>query len=72
MTCNCSFLVQCTVSQFSLGNPSKDRQQFVDAIVLFYGSDWLKRLSNFENIVETPFEFGLRTSKDTRFCQTEL
>ena len=58
--------------QFSLGNPSKDRQRFVDAIVLFCSSDWLKRLSNCENVVETPFEFGLRTSNDARFCQTEL
>ena len=30
----------------SLGNPSKDRQRFVDAIVLFSAADWSK----------TPFE----------------
>ena len=54
----------------SLGNPSKDRQRFVDAIVLIYDSDWSKGLSNFENIVNTPFEFVLRTSNDARFCQT--
>ena len=54
---------------YSLGNPDKGRQRFVDATVSIYGSNWLKRLSNFENVVETPFEFGLRTSNDARFCQ---
>ena len=40
----------------SLGNPSKDRQQLVDAIVLILAPDWSNRLSNFENFVETQFE----------------
>ena len=55
---------------FSLGNLSKDRQRFVDAIVLIFAIDWWKRLSNFENVVQTPFELGLRTLNDGRFCQT--
>ena len=37
----------------SLGNPSKDRQRFVEAIVLI---DWSKTLLNFTNVVQTPFE----------------
>ena len=55
---------------YSLGNPGKDRQRFVDAIALISALDWSERLSNFENVVQTPFEFGLQTSNDTRFCQT--
>ena len=31
--------------------------------------DWPKRFSNFENVAQPPFEFGLRTSNDARFCQ---
>ena len=54
----------------SLGNLSKDRQRFVDAIVSISAPDWPRRLSNFENFVEMPFDFGLRTSNDARFCQT--
>ena len=45
---------------FSLGNPSKDCQRFVDAVVLISAPDWSVKLSNFENFTETPFEFGLR------------
>ena len=29
---------------FSLGNPSKDRQRFVDATVMTSAPDWFKRL----------------------------
>ena len=29
-------------------------------IVLFSATDWSVKLSNFENVLETPFEFGLR------------
>ena len=54
----------------SLRNSSKDRRRFVDAIVLAAAPYWPKRLSNFEKDVETPFEFGLRTSNDAMFCQT--
>ena len=57
--------------EYSLGNPSKDRQRFVDSIILISTPDWLKGLSNFENVVETPFEYGLRTSNNSRLCQTE-
>ena len=44
----------------SLGNPSKDRQRFVDAVVLISAPDWSVKLSKFENLLEMPFEFGLR------------
>ena len=40
----------------SLGNPSKDRQRFVDAVVLIVAPDWSNRLSSFENVIETQFE----------------
>ena len=41
-------------------NPSRDRQRFVDAVVLISAPDWSVKLSNFENLLEMPFEFGLR------------
>ena len=44
---------------YSLGNPSEDRQRFVDAVVLISAPDWSVKLSNFENLLDTPFEFGL-------------
>ena len=44
----------------SLGNPSKDRQRFVDAFVLISAPDWLNRLSNFENVIKTQFDPVLR------------
>ena len=44
---------------FSLENPSEDRQRFVDAVVLISAPDWSVKLSNFENLLDTPFEFGL-------------
>ena len=44
----------------------------VDAIVLISTSDWSKRLSDFENVVQTPFKFGIWTLNDTRFCQTDV
>ena len=47
------------LTQFSLGNPSEDRQRFVDAFVLISAPDWSVKLSNFENLLDTPFEFGL-------------
>ena len=37
----------------------KSRQRFTDAIVLTSASDWLEKLSNFENVPEMPFESGL-------------
>ena len=55
----------------SLGSPNKDRQQFVDAIVLISAPDWSKTLSNFEIVVETPIEFDRRTLNNARFCQTD-
>ena len=54
--------------QYSLGNLSKDRQRFVDSIILISTPDWLKDLSSFENVVVTPFEYGLRTSNNARLC----
>ena len=56
----------------SLGNPSKDGQRFVDAVVSISAPYWSVRLSNFENAVQTPFECGLRTTNDARFCQTVM
>ena len=49
---------------YSLGNPYKGRQRFVDAIVLIPAPDSSKRLLTFKNVGETPLECGLRTSKD--------
>ena len=43
-----------------LGNPSKDHQRFVDAVVLISAPDWSVKLSNFKNLLETPLKFGLR------------
>ena len=55
----------------SLGNPIKDRQRFVDTIVLISAADWPKQLSNLENVVQTPFgRIGLRTLNNAKFCQT--
>ena len=45
-------------------------QRFVDIIVLVFVLDWSKRLSNFENVVQTPFQLDPRTSNGGRFCQT--
>ena len=59
-----------SVDLYSLGNPRKDRQRFVDGIILISTPDWLKGLSNFENVVETPFEYGLRMPNNARLCQT--
>ena len=42
----------------SPGSPSKDRQRFVDAVFLVSAPNWSVRLSKFENLFETPFEFG--------------
>ena len=53
-------MLQPRAAQSSLGNPSKDRQRFVDADVLISAPDWSVKLPNFENLLETPFEFGLR------------
>ena len=46
--------------ELSLENPSKDRTRFVDAVVLISAPDWSVKLSNSENLLETPFEFCLR------------
>ena len=51
---------------FSLGNPSKDRQRFVEAGFLISAPDWSVRLSNFEYVADTPFE--IRSSNVER-CQ---
>ena len=53
-----AYLVQ--VCKNSLGNLSKDCQRFVDAAVLISAPFWSVKLPNFENLLETPFEFGLR------------
>ena len=44
----------------SIGNPIKDRQLFVDAVVLISAPDWSVKLLNFENLLEMPFKFSLR------------
>ena len=51
-----------------LRNPSKDSQRFVDAVVIISAPDWPVRLSNFDNVFDTPFEFGLRMSNNARLC----
>ena len=45
--------------QISLGNPSKDSQRFVDAVVLISAPDWSVRILNFKNVIETRFVFSL-------------
>ena len=59
--------------KFNLENPSKARQRFVDTIGLISAADWSKTLSNFENIVQTPFEsaFEQRTTV-LRFAKLKL
>ena len=52
-------MVISNTSYISLGNPSEDRQRFVDAVVLISAPDWSVKLSNFENLLDTPFEFSL-------------
>ena len=49
----------CLFTGFSLGNHSKDRQRFVDAVILISAPDWSIKLSNFEKL-HSPFEFSLR------------
>ena len=51
-----------------LRNPSKDSQRFVDAVVIISAPDWPVRLSNFDNVFDAPFEFGLRMSNNARLC----
>ena len=53
---------------YILGNSGKDRQRFVDAVVLISAPDWSVKLSNFENLLETPFEFGLRMLGFAKLC----
>ena len=55
-----AFQVFCLIQEglSSLEDPSKDSQRFVDANVLISAHDWPKRLSKFENFVETPFKFS--------------
>ena len=60
----CQSSVLSTV--ISLRNPSKDSQRFVDAVVIISAPDWPVRLSNFDNVFDTPFEFGLRMSNNAR------
>ena len=43
---------KCLFDHSNLGNPSKNRQRFVDAFLLISASDWSDRFSNFENVVE--------------------
>ena len=56
-------------TKYSLGNPDKDRQRFVDAIVLISTHDWPNKLQNVKDFVEMPFEFGLRTSMMLGFAR---
>ena len=46
--------------QVSVEHPSKDSQRFIEAIVLISPADWSKTVSNFENVVQTPFEPALK------------
>ena len=39
-----------------MGNTSKDRHRFVDAIVLIHAPDWSNGLLNSENVVVTQIE----------------
>ena len=57
------------VSDYSLGNPSKDRQRFVYAIVLISAADWSKMLPNFENVVQMPFESAFEHQTSLGFAQ---
>ena len=60
-----SYLLSTVIS---LANPSKDSQRFVDAVVIISAPDWPVGLSNFQNVFDTPFEFGLRMSNNARLC----
>ena len=44
------------MNKFSSGHPSKDRQRFVDSVVLITAPHWPNRLANFETVVEMQFE----------------
>ena len=59
LTCDRRSTQQTDQSFNSLEIPSNDCQQFVDAIVWISAPDWSKTVSNFENVVQSPFEFGL-------------
>ena len=52
----------------SLGNSSIDCQRFVDAFVSVFAYDWSNRLSNFKNVVETPFEPAFERRVMIGFC----
>ena len=43
----------------SLGNSSIDHQLFIDADNLILAPDWSKGFSDFENVIQIPFKFGL-------------
>ena len=43
-----------------LGNPSKERQRFVDTIISISTPDWSAGLSNFEYVVETQLKSVLQ------------
>ena len=55
---------------FSLGNPNKGAQRFVDAIVLISAADVSKTHSNCENVVHTPFESAIEHG--TTLCFAKL
>ena len=58
-----------TYSGYSLRNPSKGCQGFVDAVILILASDWSEGLSIFENVIDMPFRLNLQTSNSAKFCQ---
>ena len=53
-------------------NPSKDRQRFVDAVVLILSPDWSVKLSNLEHLLETSFEFGPRMLGFAKLIRMQL
>ena len=44
--------------RIGLGNPSKGRQRFLNAIVLISVPDWSNGLSNYKNIIRVQFGCG--------------
>ena len=59
------------LNQINLGNRSKDRKRSAHATVLISALDWSTTLSNFETVVETPFEIGHRMSNYAEFCRSQ-
>ena len=52
-----------------LGNASKDRQRFVDAVVLILTPNRSNKLSNFENVIGTRFESVFQSQTKSGFAR---